>query len=326
MKRASLLIGVIFFLALTTFVSATTTCSPSFISTSYVQGSPTIPSTTCSNSGNDSITISKTGTYFNIDQSVIGPSPSQKTIIITFDSNAPTGTHTGSIDFSDGSSPIPILFAVSASSQQSSCSIDIFPTTLTGIKIQQGETKSRTIKLSVPSCYGSAVTIGGISLASDEQPIQLGEISTGTLQPGTSVNIPLEINAVGVSTGSYQDTLQFLLYNSTGNSISVPIVNIGVQVTTGIQPITNFSFTELPTCSLSAIEMNLNTTNILTCTRNNPNIEISPVIDPFYLKGVSVDESSTQYIYRFNAKNIGNTIFKTLFLYKGASLGDPFSQ
>mgnify|MGYP001575530136 CR=1 FL=1 len=327
MKRGKLLLLLVGFVFLMGFVSAVT-CNPQTISSSFQQGTPTTILTFCSNPSNSSVSVSKTGTDFTLDSTSLSSNAINNSVRVTFNENASVGTHSGSINFGDGSTPIPILFSITSPPAviPTGCSVDIFPTTLTGIKIQQGEIKSRTIQLNIPNCYGSPVMISGVSLASDEQPIQLGEISTGTLQPGGSVNIPLDINAVGVSTGAYQDTLQFLLYNSTGNKINVPSVSIGVQVTSGISPIANLSLSDLPSCSLSAIQMTTNNTYQMICSRPNPNIDISAIIDSFYLKGVGVDESSSQFIYTFKPINIGNTIFKAQFLYKNNPVGDMFNQ
>jgi len=148
-------------------------------------------------------------------------------------------------------------------------------------------------------------------LQTDEQPIQLGELQLGGVNPGESVIIPIEINAIDVPTGTYSDVLQFLLYDSKGMKLDVPSVTISVTVTRGVTPITNFSLSELPTCTLNAIEMNLNNTYMLTCTKTDPNIDIRPIIDTRYIKGISVEETSTQYIYKFQPLMIGETKFGT---------------
>src|SRR3990167_845620 len=322
---------IFLFLFLFTFllsgINALVKCQPQTISQTFTQNILSTSQTLCSNDGNQSVTISQIGTDFNLSDSSIGSSPSQKTLIISYNPSASIGLHSGSITFSDGSPSVPIAFQVNAPTQSSSCSIDVFPLSLTGIKIQQGETKIRTVTLSNPSCFSSSITINSVALSTDEKPLQLGELSTGILQPGQSIRIPIEINAVGVSTGAYSDTLQFLIYNSSGNNINVPSTSISVLVTSGINPITNFSITQLPTCSLNAAELGLNNnTYSMTCTKNNPNIFIKPIIDNSYITGISVDETSSQYIYNFKAKKIGVTEIRAEFIYSNAVIGEPFSQ
>jgi len=306
-------------------ISATITCSPTSLSTTFIEGSPVSLTTTCSNSANSSVTILKTGNFFNISDSVIGQSPSQKTITINI-YDITYGSYSGSIDFSDSSSSIPILVIVQEQPDSTTCSVDIFPTIMNNIKIQQGEIKTRNIQINVPSCYPSYLNLNGVILATEEKPIILGEMSLGQIQPGNSVNIPIEIDAQGVAVGTYQDTLSILAYNSSGNKINLPSVSISVLVSSGITPITNFSLSQLPSCSLSSTILNLNNTYSLICTKNNPNIFINPIIDSSYLTGMSVDETSTQYVYNFKAKNVGVTNISAKFTYANAEIGEHFSQ
>ena len=328
MKRVFLifLIGMVFLMGFTT---ANVTCSTNSILKTITQGQISGNSSTfsCTNNGNNTVTISSTGSFFSVypNQAVIQPTNTFGSMNVIFNEGLVSGTYSGSIFFSDGSTPISTSLIVNPSTQ-TGCNIDIFPTILSNIKIQQGGIKTRNIQLNVPSCYPSSISLQGISLASDEQPIQLGEISLGTIQPGNSVIIPLDLDAVSVSVGQYSDTLQLLAYNSTGNNINLPSVSISVLVTQGISPISNFSLSELPTCSLNAVEFNLNSTGTLICSRNNPNIKPRPVIDTFYLEGLSVTESPSQYIYNFKAKKIGNTKFKTEFVYLEGNVGKPFEQ
>jgi len=249
------------------------------------------------------------------------------TMTINIPEDAQAGSYTITPSFGDVTATITLnVEGEQQVSPSSSCNIDIFPTILTNVKVKQGDSKTRNIQLTVPSCYSSPLTVQGVALQTDEQPIQLGELNLGTIQPGNSVQIPIEINAEGISTGQYSDTLQFLLYNSTGNKINVPSVSISVLVSAGIQPITNFSFSELPTCSLDSIELNLNNTYKLTCTNTNPNIQINPVINDQMIKGIAVEETSSQYIYKFKPIKIGTTEIIARFLYKNAQIGTPFRQ
>lgn len=308
------------------FVSADITCNPTTITAQYEFGTEYLTSVSCNNNGN-STTIFTTGSYISTTETAF--STGSKSIPITLSSSAPEGLHSGILNFGSGES-VPIAFNVLPVYQQSSCSINIFPTTLTNVKISQGEIKTRTITLSVPSCFESAVTVQGITLQTDQKPIALGEISVGNLNPGQSINIPIEINAEGVAMGQYSDVLQFLLYNSSGNTIPVSNTNIGVLVSQGVTPISNFSLTEVPVCSLSATELGLNKTYSLACSISNPNIKVEPSFDNDYIVGVSDTSTSSQYIYNFRAKKTGNTIFGANFYYEGSSgksyIGEPYSQ
>ncbi len=279
----------------------------------------------CTNDNNFSINIFKSGDFFTIPAITIQPNSSSN-VQITF-TQLNVGSYSGFIYSSDGmTTNINLNISDSSQSNPSGCIIDIFPTIMNNVKIQQGEKKVRNIQLSVPSCYNSSVNINGVNLQTDEQPIQLGELALGLIQPGNSILVPIDINAEGVSTGQYSDTLQFLIYDNKGNKINVPSVSVSVLVSQGISPMNNFSLSQLPTCSLDSITLNLNNTYKLTCSVSNPNIEVKPIIDSKYVKGVSVSESSTQYIYEFKAVLTGITSINAEYLYKNAPIGTPFSQ
>jgi len=308
-------------------ISSTITCSPSSVSYEYKKGdSIQTKSIQCSNDANVSVSLSKTGNFLTIDQTIIGQAPSSKTIVISFDSTTSPGNFFGTISFNDGSASIPIFFIVTENTLPSCTLLDIFPVSLSNIKVVQGEQKSRNIQISVPNCYNSSVNLNGVSLQSDEKPIILGELSLGKINPGNSIMIPIEIDARSVSTGQYSDTLLILAYTESGTRINVPSVSISVLVTQGIQPIQNFSLSDLPSCSLDTLNLNLNSSYKLTCSVNNPNIEIHPLIDSKYIKGLSVSETPSQYIYNFQPILIGETSIGAEFLYKNAQLGSPFQQ
>lgn len=307
------------------FVSASISCTPSSISTSYTVGQSILSQNiSCVNSANSSVNITALGSYFSISSSSIG-NLEQKTIAISFSSAPNAGNYYGQIFFSDGSTAIPITM-IAQQQSSSDCYVDIFPTILSNVKISQGEKKTRNIQLTIPECYPSSVSLSGVSLMTDEKPINLGEFSGGTIQKGNSVIIPIEIDATTAPSGTYSDTLSFLLYNSTGSRINVASVSISVMVTVGTTPITNFSFAQLPTCSLNSLILSLNNSYKLTCTIVNPNIEVSPKIDSKYLKGLSVTESSSQYIYEFQPILLGTTTISADFLYRNSPIGTPFEQ
>jgi len=330
-KLISLIIGIFLIAFLSNFISATVTCTPSYASVLYTQGD--VVSTTINCVNNDLIddvllTLLNAAGKFTIDTTSIG-SDSNEDIKIEFNEQAPIGLNVGQIHFDDGSQDISITLVVEEAPTLGGCNVYAFPTALPYSTVQQGETKIIPISLRVPLCYNPlGITINSVVLLSGgEKPITIGDgLLLGLYVPGESMNIPIKINSEGVSTGTYTDTLQFDITNSSGQHVSISNVPISVTVTSGIQPLTNFSLNDLPICNLNAIEMNLNQTYTLTCTRTNPNIEIEPFIDYLYIKGLSVSESSTQYIYSFEPKIIGNTFIGAKFKYKSAELGNPFLQ
>lgn len=299
-------------------------CNPTQIISSYQQGNSPEISTSCTNSGNTSVTFSLVGdSSFSTSSSSI--SPGTQDITIKFSSSANVGVHSGSISFSDGSS-VSIFSSVSEPPPSASiCEIDVFPKALQNVKVQQGETKQRTVKITVPSCFSEKVNFNGVLLQSDEKPIQLGEYSLIDLNPGESLTINLDINAEEVSTGTYSDILSYNMFNSTsGLKLNVDDTDISVIVSSGIQPINNLSLSDLPTCSVDAVEMNTNQTYHITCSRTNPNIQIFPIVDSQFIKGINVEETSSQYIYSFQPKIIGTTKVGAEFKYKNALIGSPY--
>lgn len=308
-------------------VSAEVLCDTNYIALNLNQSQPASKLIHCTNTLNSSVTLTKSGNYFNIDSSSLNPNQG-KDFLITFDTSAPENLYTGQITFSDSSNIINLFFNIKAiqTVQTSSCIIDIFPTSFSNIKIQQGDNKVRNIQISIPECMKNSVNIRGANLQTDEKPITLGELSLGTIQPGKSIIIPIVLDASSVSTGQYSDTLQLLIYDSNGTRINVPNVNINVMVTSGISPISNFSFSQLPSCTLDSISLNLNGTYKLTCSINNPNFLIKPDFDKTFIKGNSVNSNSNQYIYEFNPIKVGKTTFCAEFLYQQSVIGLPFCQ
>jgi len=281
----------------------------------------------------ESVPISKGGgsianwiDFDNYYPNVTNTSNTYVTMTMTIPSSAQTSTYTISHGF--GSATSTTTLNVQGQQQTinpTQCTLDVFPLTLTNIKVKQGETKTRNVQITVPSCYPSHVKIQGVTLQTDEKPLQLGELSLGILQPGNSVLIPIEIDAVDASTGQYSDTLSLLIYNSTGSRIDVPAISISTLVTIGISPISNFSLSDLPSCSLSSIQLTTNSTYKLTCSNPNPNIDIRPVVDKKMIVGVNV-VPGTQYVYEFKPVLIGTTIIGAEFWYKNAPIGSGFEQ
>lgn len=322
MKRS---LGIVLLISLMISIVGAVTCSPPSLSTSFTQGVPSSVLTSCYNPSNASVSVSQSGSGFTLDTSILNPF-ANNTIRATFNENANSGTYSGSIDFNDSSASIPILWIINSPTPPSTCSINIFPTTLSNIKVQQGDTSSRNIQVSVPGCYSSPVTIQGVALSTNQKPIQLGELSVGTLQPGQSANIPISLDATNVAVGSYSDQLSLLLYNSSGNQVIVPNTDISVLVTAGISPITNFTSEQLPTCSINPTDIGLNQTATLTCSLPNPNFEVHTDIDYAYFVGISSQKTSTQYIYTFKSKKTGVTDFVANFIYAGGQIGEPYNQ
>jgi len=326
-RKITLLIGIILF-SLVYSVSAQTYCSIYAVQKEWKQGVTVEPiSFTCTNQDpNKTVTLTSVGGAFSLNPTTpftLQP-VTPNTFVINFDSNAPVGEKSGSLIFDDGSSPILITLKVLEGLPQG-CIIDIFPTSLSNIRVEQGQKKTRGVQFSVPSCYDSQANLNGAILQTDERPINLGELGLGQIQPGNSIIIPIEINAEGVNTGLYTDTLQFLVYDINGDKINVPSVSISVSVTQGISPIDESTFSTPPSCVLSATTLHLNNSYSFSCSGvvNNLDLEIK---DSEYFIGKIVQVSSGIYSFEFMPTKYGEFIFEVSFKYKGAPMFPTFKQ
>jgi hypothetical protein len=74
--------------------------------------------------------------------------------------------------------------------------------------------------------------------------------------------------------------------------------------------------------------MNVNQTYKLICNNVDPNIEVQPIIDTDFFQGVYpyVEENQNTYTYSFKPIKTGDAQMKCNFLFKGASIGQPFIQ
>ena len=219
---------------------------------------------------------------------------------------------------------IDFTFNVQVQQQQNLSPILVFPTSKI-ITVKQGDEKTQNILITVPSSYPRTITIQSVDFNPNVETIKFGDLNLGLVAPGQSIQIPIIFSGINAQTGTYQTQLSIFAIDSQGQ-VTLPSVGLQLQVSAGISPTVNFSLSELPTCSLNTIELNLNMTASMTCSRPNPNIEIFPVIDSFYLKGVSVDQTSSQFIYNFQAKKIGNTKVIAEFKYQNSPIGNPFEQ
>lgn len=325
MKRVLVLLVILLSIFFINVVSATVSCTPSSVSSQFEQGTPTSVLTLCTNLGSSPVSVEPIGSDFTLDTNTLGVTTN--TIRVTFNENANVGPHSGSILFKDNNSTLVLTVLISFTIIDVPIVTDIlvFPTSKI-ISVKQGEEKTQNILIIVPSSYPRAVLFHKADFNPVIETIRFGDLNLGLVAPGDSLRIPIVFSGVGASTGNYPTTLKIIATDEFLGQVTIPSVSLELQVTAGINPISNFSITELPTCSLNAVELNLNQTYSMTCSRPNANIDIATFIDNFYLKGISVEETPSQYIYSFKAQKIGNTVFKAKFLHKGSQIGYPFVQ
>lgn len=322
MKRVLFL----FALLLIPFLSAGNVfCDKSLISTSYQSGDTTTSQTmTCNNLGNDTVTIGKTGSYFNLDKSSLASNIST-IVTISFDGSAPQGYYSNLITFSDGSTSIPININVSSSIIEPPpqiCRLIELPHTST-FRILQGEVgASSQIKVKVSS--GCNDTMQGMTVTEQTQmakPMFL-QATTGDVEPGGEFSFTIGLDAIDTTTGQYSNS--YTVSGSIGDNVYSKVIQLSTVVAIGTSPVDENSFTNLPTCTLEG-NMNLNTTYSLICNLNNPNINIEVPYNE-YFSGQGVSETTGKFEYKLTPKKVGTTKFLALFKYKGVTIGNPFEK
>ena len=320
MNKSPLLCIAVFLLVAT--VSATVTCDPSQISVSFTQGDAVDSiNTLCGNDANGSVSIDYTGQYFSITETTIGASPSQKSIEVSFDNNAPSGNHFGSITF-NGSAPIPVFMSVTENAVQQG-DILTFPTSKV-VTVQQDAEKTQSILISVPENYPRIITIQSVDFNPGTETILFGDLDLGQLSPGQSTSIPIVFTGKDAAVGSYQTNLNIFATDSEGQ-IDFPTISLTLQVTSGVSPIDSTTFSTKPACSLSSSNMNLNNSYTFVCSGVVNNLDVEPEYNQFF-EGITVDFSSNIYTYTFKPVKFGNTDFIALFSHRGTPIFSPFSQ
>lgn len=323
MKRGQgLLIFALLIVFSTQLIYANVLCDKTLLQTTYSQGYSSSLILTCANYENSSVSISTSGenSLFSLTPSSL-PINSSVPINISFSSSAPVGLHSGSIHL--GAKMIPVSFLVEDSEEEQG-DILVFPTSKI-ITVQQGTEKTQNILITVPSTYPRTITLQSVDFNPNVETISFGDLNLGQVSPGQSVNIPILFSAKDASIGTYQTQLKIFATDSNGQ-VSLSPVNLQLQISAGITPSKNFSLDNLPSCSLSAVDLKINQTATLVCSRTDPNLDIRPIIDSFYLVGVESEKTNSQYVYTFRAKSLGNTAVIAEFLWNNGRIGELYNQ
>lgn len=249
--------------------------------------------------------------------------PHYGSVTLSIKSNATSGSHTGSLDYTyiGGSGSIPVSAYVEEEEIYES-DLMIFPTSKI-INVQQGTEKTQNILVTVPLNYGKIVNIQSVDFNPGTDTIRFGDLNLGQVQPGNSVSIPIVFSGVDAQTGSYQTDLNIFATDEDGQ-IKLPKISLTLYVTAGVSPVTEDTFSSPPTCTLSSTTINLNQTYSFTCNSVN-NINVEPDYNE-YLIGKSVDVTTGVYKYEFQAIKYGTTMFQAIFKYKGSPVFGAFSQ
>ena len=318
------LLFFIFAVMMSFSVSASITCSPSFINYDiHEEQTPSSTSITCFLQG-----INQTNLTTKIDAS--NSIQLSYNLPIQFDSSnmarnfdinfnqKPKGNYKSFLVFTDGTI-ININYNVSAKPAPQ-CQIN--PSLVSYYQsVQQGTTLNLPkIIFSPTNCDGSlslsasTVTMqGGIVTTSGQRPVYIGSIESN------GINLVVDTNGLATQQ-TYTSTLTI---QSFGKTFTIPF---NIVVTAGVTPATNFSINNLPQCSLTNNILNLNSTYRLICNNMQPDITVQPSIDNLYLIGVGLESSVSTYTWSFQPIKFGNTRITANFFYRNAPVGQPFTQ
>ena len=318
--KGAIVFGIVLILAFISLSSASTFCDTSSLSASWQFGqTPPTRTFTCSNNGGSSISLTPSGSYISISPTSLAPNISQL-FTVSFDSNTPSGIITRSVTFSDSSTPISLTLNVTSAPVTQQGDILIFPTSKV-ITVQQGQEKTQNILVTVPSSYPRTIVIHSVDFNPGTEPIKFGDLNLGQVPPGQSIQIPILFSAKDAQTGTYQTNLNIFATDSEGQ-INLPTISLQMQVSAGVTPVTNDTFSTRPSCSVSAVNMNINGTYTLTCSGVSNNLEVNPQYNEFLI-GKAVDLTSGIYTYTFSPVKFGNTKFIATFSYKGSPVFQP---
>ncbi|MHA1867821.1 MAG: hypothetical protein ACTSXD_07120 [Candidatus Heimdallarchaeaceae archaeon] len=317
-KRA--IIGMTLLIGLMNLVSAVS-CSTS----SYTQVYQSIPTneitvtTNCHNPDqNNSVSFYALGGFFSLTgDNLIGAGGSKGQINILLNSEI-SGENIGYISFSDGTN-FKINITIEDQQQTTGCRLIELPHT-TNFRIRQGETSaSGEIKVKASSeCTDLDFNV--IAQTQMNKPMYIQ--SKGESIPGKEYSFIIGLDAIDISTGTYSNS--YTVSASAGDNVYQKTIPLSTTVTIGDSPISNSSFSDMPTCSIET-NMVLNQTYKLSCTLSDPNINIEVPYNDFFI-GKNVNEVSGTFEYVLEPVKIGNTNFLATFNYKGLSIGKPFEK
>lgn len=310
-------IFIFVFILSISFIAATN-CNISAID--YTQGDSTTSSMICTGSNTNGTITVLAGNYVSLDSySINGNGIDTKNFQISLNPPTTPGSYNSYIFFNDGLN-IPINITIPSNTPQTGDLI-VFPTSKV-VTVQQGYEKTQNILITVPSNYPESVTIQSVDFNPGTETILFGDLNLGQIAPGQSVSIPIIFSGIDAQVGTYSTSLSVFAIGSSGQ-ISIPNVNLQLQVTAGVSPVTNGTFSTRPSCSLTATTLNLNETQTFTCSNVVNNLKVS-VKSNEYLEGLSADLASGIYTYRFRPIKFGVTDFVADFTYQESAIFIPF--
>lgn len=317
--KAKLLTFLLPLIFMVSFISATSLMpSTNQITLTNINPSQQI---TITNNGNSTYSLTTTPSEISLSSLTIPGNVTNFPLTISISSSAPIGNYTRQLIFNDGTTINISIQNNPVLGNPQSCQLYTYPYTST-YQITQGSSgQGNQIKIVANNC--PSLTFNDVTPSSGGSFVNIA--SKG--QTGQTYTFTLGWDTTGVPVGTYTNTYQVSATDSQGNvyTLNNPI-SVSLVVTQGISPISNFSASNLPSCSLTTTNLQINQTYSLSCTNLNPNIIISPQINPQYLIGNGISITSNTYNYNFIPLNPGVTNVTANFLYDNALVGIPFTQ
>lgn len=320
-------LAILVLVALIFQVSASVVCSSTNpISQSYLEGSILIDeftiATSCLNNGDTQVTstVASNNNFFSLLEHpiIINSNSTKGSLKIKFNQATTQGLYNGFVVIGDLTIPI----SLNVTKTQTNPNEISFPTSKT-ININQGETLNNKVTLILPSNYPQPINIVAIEFTEESGLISFGDVETGIVNPGSSKDIPLIINAKSAGIGQYPPITLKVRYDD--GAIHELTSKITIIVKSNINPQTVETFSTRPNCALSSSNMNKNGTYTFSCTGIVENLQVNPQYSE-YFEGISVDTTANIFTYTLRPIKIGNFLFRAIFTYKGSPIFSPFES
>ncbi len=332
------IITVLLVLNLTVSAKQITT-SPLNINIEYTIGASQPSSQTISITNNDNdtftLTFNKEGDatpFFNITPGTgfyTNVSGTSKDIVINFGIAQTTnaGLYTGKITYGSGTNEnIPVFINVKKTTETvGGCRISV-PFSAHIKTIQRGtQTFSNIYNFQIPSVCDKGVDLtsvqvsGAISTTRGEQPIRISAVPTKFYEPGEAGTYTIEFDVSELPEGTY--TTFVFMSGTHGDDTLTKTIKYDVTVVGKLSPITNNTFSTLPSCTIGTNNLVANQSYEFRCVGVNPNLAIAVSPNEF-LKGLRVDTGTDTYSWIFQPTRLGKTELKTSFIYKNSPIGE----
>lgn len=328
MRTAVVIILLVFVISFASAVDVT--LSPSSLSATVTQGQSTqvtigyTANNPTNNSDSVSVSLNNAPNFITSSISLINvPANTQVTgnIIFTISPTDLNTPQTYSFTMFVGNTALQSTVIVNAD-LTGQCRIYV-PISTNSKTLSSGEQSTQTLQIFVSQYCSTPLQV------SNNQPQMTKPISwnsmTGQVNPSGSFSLIVNYDTINVQKGTYSDTIVISGVDGYENlhTLSIPL---SLTVSSSISPLTNGSFTNFPVCSVSGVDLSLNSSYKLSCTDIPANIKIAPQIDTAFLEGINVEEIGNTYTYFFKPKAVGNTEIFANFLFGTANIGTPFRQ